>query len=66
MYKNYKLFLFLVIAVIFLYYSMNKYEEFSIKKTISACVLAKSKITKEISPQEARNICEKEIREKLD
>ena len=27
---------------------------------------AKSKITKEISPQEARNICEKEIREKLD
>tara|TARA_B100001989_G_C24518309_1_gene454415 strand:- start:22 stop:222 length:201 start_codon:yes stop_codon:yes gene_type:complete len=66
MYKNYKLFLFLGIAVIFLYYSMNKYEEFSIKKTISACVLAKSKITKEISPQEARNICEKEIREKLD
>ena len=46
--------------------TLNKYEEFSIKKTISACVLAKSKITKEISPQEARNICEKEIREKLD
>ena len=66
MYKNYKLLLFLGIAVIFLYYSVGKYEEFSLKKSISACVLAKTKITKEITPQEARNICEEEIREKLE
>ena len=65
MYKNYKLLLFLGIAVIFLYYSVGKYEEFSLKKSISACVLAKSKITKEITPQEARNICEEEIREMI-
>ena len=64
MYKNYKLVLFLAIAIIFLYYSVGKYDEFSLKKSISACVLAKSKIIKEITPQEARNICEKEIRGK--
>ena len=64
MYKNYKLLLFLGIAVIFLYYSVGKYEEFSLKKSISACVLAKSKTTKESTPKEARNICEKEIRGK--
>ena len=44
MYKNYKIWLFFGAAVIFLYLSVGKYEEFSIKKSISACVLAKSKI----------------------
>ena len=62
MYKNYKLILFLGAAVIFLYISVGKYEEFSLKKSISACVIAKSKLKKEISPQEARIICEKEIK----
>ena len=61
MYKNYKLLLFLGAAIIFLYFSVEKYEEFSLKKSISACVIAKGKILKEISPQEARIICEKEI-----
>ena len=65
MYKNYKLLLFLGAAIIFLYFSVEKYEEFSLKKSISACVIAKGKILKEISPQEARIICEKEIREQL-
>ena len=62
MYKNYKLLLFLGAAVIFLYFSVEKYEDFSLKKSISACVIAKSKIKKELKPQEARLICEKEIK----
>ncbi len=61
MYKNYKLFLFLGIAAIFLYYSVGKYEEFSLQKSISACVIAKSKLKKDLKPEEARLICEKEI-----
>ncbi len=61
MYKNYKLLLFLSVAVIFLYFSADRYEEFSLKKSISACAIAKSKIKKDISPQEARTICEKKI-----
>ena len=61
MYKNYKLLLFLGAAIIFLYFSVGKYEEFSLQKSISACTIAKSKLQKELKPEEARLICEKEI-----
>jgi len=64
MYKNYKLLLFLGAAIIFLYFSVGKYEEFSLQKSVSACVLAKSKIKKDMSPQEARKLCEIEIKQK--
>ena len=64
MYKNYKLLLFLGAAVIFLYLSVGKYEEFSLKKSVSACVLAKSKMKKDMKPQEARKLCEVEIKQK--
>ena len=63
MYKNYKLLLFLGAATIFLYLSVGKYEEFSLQKSISACVIAKSKLMKKTEPEEARKICEKEIRQ---
>ncbi len=63
MYKNYKLLLFLGAAIIFLYFSVGKYEEFSLQKSVSACVLAKSKLKKDMSPQEARRICEVEIKQ---
>ena len=63
MYRNYKLILFLGAALIFLYMSVGKYEEFSLKKSISACVLAKSKLKKDMSPQEARKVCEVEIKQ---
>ena len=63
MYKNYKLLLFLVAAIFFLYFSVDKYEEFSLQKSISACVIAKSKLMKETEPEQARKICEKEIRQ---
>ena len=63
MYKNYKLLLFLVAAIIFLYFSVGKYEEFSLQKSVSACVIAKSKIKKDMSPQEARKLCEIEIKQ---
>ena len=61
--KNYKLILFLGAALIFLYMSVGKYEEFSLKKSISACVLAKSKLKKDMSPHEARKGCEVEIKQ---
>ncbi len=64
MYKNYKIWLFFGAAVIFLYISIGKYEEFSLQKSISACVLAKSKIKKDMSPQEAKIACEVEIKQK--
>ena len=63
MYKNFKIWLFFGAAAIFLYLSVGKYEEFSIKKSISACALAKSKLKKDMSPQEARKVCEVEIKQ---
>ena len=63
MYKNYKLWIFFGAALIFLFLSVGKYEEFSVQKSISACVLAKSKIKKDMSPQEARKACEVEIKQ---
>ncbi len=63
MYKNYKLLLFLGVTIIFLYFSVGKYEEFSLQKSVSACVIAKSKIKKNMSPQEARKVCEVEIKQ---
>ena len=63
MYKNYKLLFFFGAAIIFLYFSVGKYEEFSVQKSISACVIAKSKLIKKTEPKEARKICEKEIRQ---
>ena len=63
MYKNYKLILFLGAAIIFLFMSVGKYEEFSLQKSVSACTLAKSKIKKDMSPQEARKLCEVEIKQ---
>ena len=63
MYKNYKLILFLGVALIFLYMSVGKYEEFSLKKSISSCTIAKTKLKKEMSPQEARKVCEVEIKQ---
>ena len=64
MYKNNKLLIFLVAAIIFLYLSVGKYEEFSLQKSVSDCVIAKSKIKKDMSPQEARKLCEVEIKQK--
>ena len=64
MYKNYKLLLFLGAATIFLYLRVGKYEEFSLQKSISACVIAKGKILKETTPTEARKVCEIEIKQR--
>ncbi len=63
MYKNYKLFLISGAAIIFFYFSVGKFEEFNLQKSISACVIAKSKLIKETETEQARKICEKEIRQ---
>ena len=63
-YKNYKLILFFIVTGIFLYFSAGKYEKFSMQKSISACAIAATKLNKDITPKEAREICEKEVKNK--
>ena len=64
MYKNYKLLLFLGAAIIFLYLSIGKYEEFSMQKSISACVYAQIKKNPGLKSKDAKLYCENEIKVK--
>ena len=59
--KNIKFIIFILVAIIALYLTRLNYGDYSMKKSISACVIAQKKISQNISPKEARKICEKEI-----
>tara|TARA_B100002052_G_C15359144_1_gene366041 strand:- start:161 stop:358 length:198 start_codon:yes stop_codon:yes gene_type:complete len=59
--KNYKFILFIIIAIIALYFTRINYGEFGLQKTISACMIVQKQMSKDISEKEAREICEKEI-----
>ena len=41
--------IFIIIALILLYFARNNYRDFNINKTISACVLAKMQTNKTVS-----------------
>ena len=60
--KNIKFIIFIIIAIIALYFTRVNYGDYSLKKTISACTIAQKQKTKEITNKEAREICEKEIK----
>ena len=59
--KNYKFIIFIIIAIIALYFTRINYGEFGLQKTISACMIVQKQMSKDISEKEAREICEKEI-----
>ena len=60
--KNYKFIIFIIIAIIALYFTRINYGEFGLQKTISACMIVQKQMSKDISEKEAREICEKEIK----
>ena len=59
--KNYKFIIFIIIAIVALYFTRINYGEFGLQKTISACMIVQKQMSKDISEKEAREICEKEI-----
>jgi len=50
---------------ILLYFTKVKYNDHSLNKSILACVIAQKNKSKNITPEEARVFCEKEINNKL-
>ena len=56
------LIIFIIIAIIALYFTRVNYGDYSLKKTISACTIAQKQKSKEITNKEAREICEKKIK----
>lgn len=62
---NIKEILFLIIAIILLYLVSNKYNDYSLNKSISACVIAQKNTSKSKNIEEIKKYCEKEIKKKL-
>ena len=57
-----KVFFFLVIASVILYFATAKYGDYGLNKSILACTIAQKKILPNMTPEEAKLICEKEIK----
>ena len=63
--KNYKFLIFIIIAIVALYFTRINYGEFGLNKSISACVIVKKQMSKDLSDKEAKETCEREIKKKI-
>ena len=62
--NNIKFVIFIIIAIIALYLTRINYGDYGLKKSISACVIAQKKMSKNITAKEAKEICVREIKKK--
>ncbi len=53
--------IFIIIAIILLYFARNNYKDFNINKAISACVLAEKQTSQNFNKDLAKKNCEKKI-----
>ena len=60
--KNYKFIIFIIIAIIALYFTRTIYGEYGLKKSISACIIVQKQMSKDMTDKKARKICEREIK----
>tara|TARA_B100001029_G_scaffold172670_1_gene170675 strand:- start:199 stop:405 length:207 start_codon:yes stop_codon:yes gene_type:complete len=57
--------IFLIIAIILLYFARNNYKDFNINKAISACVLAQKQTSKNFDKDEAKKKCEEDVKKSV-
>ena len=57
--------IFIIIAVILLYFARTNYRDFNINKAISACVLAKMQTSENFEKDLVKKKCEEEIRQSI-
>ena len=62
--KDLGIYIYLGIAIIALYITTKTYKNFSLDKSISACVMAQLKLKKILKAEDAKKYCEKEIKVK--
>ena len=62
--SNIKFVLFIIVASLMLYLSQVSYKDFSLNKSVSACVIAQMKKNNQLSSDLAKDYCEKEIKKK--
>ena len=63
--KHYKSIIFILVAICLLYFARNQYSSFNLKKSVQACVIAQKKSNQDITPDEARKICEEHVAKKI-
>ena len=57
-------FIFILFVIFVIYFLRTNFSEYNIKKTVSACVLAKKQTSKSFDQQKAKKSCEESIRKK--
>ena len=62
--KNIKFIIFIILAIIALYFTRVNYGDHGLKKSIIACVIAQKNKSKNMSKEEAEKYCKEEIKKK--
>ena len=63
--KNIKFIIFVILAIIALYFTRVNYGDHSMNKSIMACVIAQKNKSKEMATAEAEKFCKEEISKKI-
>tara|TARA_B100000686_G_C16387201_1_gene760566 strand:- start:316 stop:510 length:195 start_codon:yes stop_codon:yes gene_type:complete len=62
--NNIKSILFIIVAILALWFIRHQYGDYNIKKTISACIVAQKQTSEKFDPKKAKEYCESKIRKK--
>jgi len=62
--NNIKSILFIIVAILALWFVRHQYGDYNIKKTISACIVAQKQTSEKFDPKKAKEYCESKIRKK--
>ena len=60
-----KIMLFIVVAIIALYFIRSYYKDYNLKRTISACIFAQKQNSQTFDLEKAKIFCEKKIKQNL-
>ena len=63
--KKYKSIIFILIALVLLYFAKDKYSSFNISKSIQACMMGQKKLNPDMTKDEVENICVDYVREQV-
>jgi len=65
MHKNIKFIIFIILAIIALYFTRVNYGDHGLNKSILACVIAQKNKSKDMTKKEAEKYCKDEINKKI-
>jgi len=63
--KRYKSIIFILIALVLLYFAKDKYSSFNISKSIQACMMGQKKLNPDMTKDEVEKICVDYVREQV-